>query len=102
MRDSKSFAGSPQLRDLRHRIEIGYTQSMVNENGYPVSKDIVLCCVWASATDVDNQNYRSADVMNTETEIRFTIRYRADVVPGMTRSRMGILSSTPMKLKLLK
>ena len=30
-----------------------------------------------------NQHYRSADVMNTEAVINFTIRYRADVVPGM-------------------
>ena len=96
MRGNKSFAGSPHPEDLRHRIEIGYTQSTVNENGYSVSKDIVLCCVWASATDVGNQHYRSADTMNTETEVRFTIRYRTDVVPGMWvkfRGRKWIISA---------
>ena len=28
-------------------------------------------------------NYRSADVMNTEAVVNFTIRYRSDVAPGM-------------------
>lgn len=83
MRGYKNFDGSPHPGNLRHRIEIGYTQSTVNENGYPDAEDIVLCRVWADATDAGNQHYRSADVMNTEAVINFTIRYRADVVPGM-------------------
>ena len=44
---------------------------------------MVLCRVWASATDAGNQHYRSADVMNTEAVVNFTIRYRGDVKPGM-------------------
>lgn len=83
MRGYKNFDGSPHPGNLRHRIEIGYTQSTVNENGYPDAEDVVLCRVWADATDAGNQHYRSADVMNTEAVINFTIRYRADVVPGM-------------------
>ena len=55
----------------------------INENGYPAEKDIVICKVWASAIDAGNQHYRSADVMNTEAVINFTIRYRTDVQPGM-------------------
>ncbi len=43
----------------------------------------MLCRVWASVTDAGNQHYRSADVMNTEAVINFTIRYRPDVKPGM-------------------
>ena len=50
---------------------------------YPEPKDVVLCCVWASAVDAGNQHYRAADVMNTEQVINFTIRYRRDVKPGM-------------------
>lgn len=44
---------------------------------------MVVCSVWASAIDAGNQHYRSADVMNTEQVINFTIRYRSDVKPGM-------------------
>ena len=51
MRGYKNFDGSPHPGNLRHRIEIGYTQSTVNENGYPDAEDIVLCRVWADATD---------------------------------------------------
>lgn len=64
-------------------IEIGYTVNEVNANGYPEPRDVVLCRVWASATDAGNQHYRSADVMNTEAVVNFTIRWRNDVKPGM-------------------
>ena len=83
MRSDKRSAGLPHPADLRHRIEIGYTQNTVNANGYPESEDVVLCRVWAAATDAGSQNDHSADVRNTETVVSFTIRYRADVVPGM-------------------
>lgn len=83
MRGYKNFDGNPHPGDLRHRVEIGYTQNVVNENGYPEAKDIVVCRVWASATDAGNQHYRSADTMNTEAVINFTIRYRSDIKPGM-------------------
>ena len=83
MRGYKNFDGTPHPGDLRHRVKIGYTENIVNENGYPVENDIILCKVWASATDAGNQHFRSADVMNTEAVINFTIRYRDDVQPGM-------------------
>ena len=83
MRGYKNFDGTPRPGDLRHLVEIGYTQNAVNENGYPEPTDVVVCRVWASATDAGNQHYRSADTMNTEGVVNFTIRYRADVKPGM-------------------
>ena len=83
MRGYKSFDGTPHPGDLKHRVDIGYTESIANANGYPESRDVVVCRVWASAIDAGNQHYRSADVMNTEAVINFTIRYRNDVVPGM-------------------
>ena len=64
-------------------IEIGYTQSTVNENGYPVPTEVLVCKVWSAVTDAGNQHYRSADVMKTEAVINFTIRYRPDIKPGM-------------------
>lgn len=74
MRGYKSFDGTPHPGDLKHRVEIGYTENTINADGYPEGKDHVLCRVWASAFDAGNQNYRSADVMNTEAVINFTIR----------------------------
>ena len=48
MRGYKNFEGTPHPGDLCHLVEIGYTENMVNENGYPEPKDVVLCRVWAS------------------------------------------------------
>ena len=59
MRGYKNFDGTPHPGDLKHRVEIGYTVNTVNENGYPDEKDVVVCTVWASATDAGNQHYRS-------------------------------------------
>ena len=71
MRGYKNFESSPHPGDLKHLVEIGYTENTVNKNGYPEPTDTVVCRVWA------------ADVMNTEAVINFTIRYRTDVKPGM-------------------
>ena len=83
MRGYKNFDGTPHPGDLKHRVQIGYTENIVNPNGYPDEHDVVICRVWASATDAGNQHYRSADVMNTEQVVNFTIRYREDIKPGM-------------------
>ena len=79
MRGYKNFESDPHPGDLRHKIEIGYTENTVNENGYPEPRDVVVCRVWAAVTDAGNQHYRSADVMNTEAVINFTIRFREDI-----------------------
>ena len=83
MRGYKNFDATPHPGDLRHLVEIGYTVSEINENGYPLATDVVVCRVWAGAIDAGNQHYRSADTMNTEAVINFTIRYRSDIKPGM-------------------
>lgn len=83
MRGYKNFESNPRPGDLRHMVEIGYTQNAVNENGYPVPKDVTVCKVWAAVVDAGNQNYRAADAKNTEAVLNFTIRYRTDVTPGM-------------------
>ena len=84
MRGYKNFESDPHPGELRHKIEIGYTENTINENGYPAPTDVVICRVWAAVTDAGNQHYRAADVMNTEAVINFTIRYREDIKPGMT------------------
>lgn len=83
MRGYKSFEGNPHPGELRHMVEIGYTENIINANGYPEGTDVVVCRVWAAAMDAGNQHYRSADVMNTEAVINFTIRWRGDIKPGM-------------------
>ena len=83
MRGYKNFESDPHPGDLRHLVEIGYTENAVNTNGYPEPTDVIVCRAWAAVVDAGNQHYRAADVMNTEAVINFTIRYRADIKPGM-------------------
>jgi len=83
LRGYKNFEAAPHPGDLRNLVEIGYTENGINENGYPEPKEVVLCKVWAAATDAGNQHFRAADTVNAEAVINFTIRYRDDVKPGM-------------------
>lgn len=83
MRGYKNFESDPRPGDLRHMVEIGYTENSINENGYPEPRDVIVCKVWAAVIDAGNQNYRAADAKNTEAVLNFTIRYRTDVTPGM-------------------
>ena len=56
MRGYKNFESDPHPGDLRHLVEIGYTENRINENGYPEETDIVLCKVWSAVTDAGNQH----------------------------------------------
>ena len=87
MRGYKNFESDPHPGNLRHKIEIGYTENQINENGYPEPRDVVVCRVWAAVTDAGNQHYRAADVMNTEAVINFTIRLAEDseIKPILTK-----------------
>ena len=92
MRGYKNFESDPHPGDLRHLVEIGYTENRINENGYPEETDIVLCKVWSAVTDAGNQHYRSADVMNTEAVVNFTIRYRLTLHCRMTKNLRYLLA----------
>lgn len=83
MRGYKNFESEPRPGDLKHLIDIGHTENVINENGYPEEHDVVLCRVWCAPVDAGNQHYRAADSMNTDAVINFTIRYREDVKEGM-------------------
>ena len=89
MRGYKSFESDPRPGDLRHLIEIGYTDNEINENGYPEPVDTVVCKVWASAIEAGNQTFRAADTENAEGVINFTVRYRSGLQPGMWVKFLG-------------
>ena len=89
MRGYKNFESDTHPGDLRQKVEIGYTENVINDNGYPVPTDVVVCRVWASAIEAGNQTFRAADTENAEGVINFTIRYRPDVQPGMWVKFLG-------------
>ena len=71
MRGYKNFESNPHPGNLRHLVEIGYTENTINENGYPEPKDVVVCKVWSAVTDAGNQHYRSADVIRSGSSPRW-------------------------------
>lgn len=73
----------PHPGELRQLVEIGCTVHEINENGFPVETEQVVCQVWAKVEDCDSRYFTSGDVENTERGIWFTIRWRSDVQPGM-------------------
>ena len=83
MRGYKTFEANPHPGELRHLVEIGYTENVTTETDYPTPPAGVWLQVWAAVTDAGNQHYRAADLMNSEAVLNFTIRYREDVKPGM-------------------
>ena len=73
----------PHPGELRQLVEICCTVHEINENGFPVETEQVVCQVWAKAEDCDSRYFTSGDKENTERGIWFTIRWRNDVRPGM-------------------
>ena len=73
----------PKAGDLRHRITVGRSAATINENGYPMETDTVVCRVWASALDAGYREFFEAAAGNLEDVVNFTIRYRPDMEPGM-------------------
>lgn len=73
----------PHPGDLRHKIAIGITTNVVNENGYPVETDSVLHHVWAGIEDDSSCWFHAADADNAERGLIFIIRFLPDIVPGM-------------------
>ena len=75
---------TPHPGQLRHLLDIGKTENVVNANGYPVETDVVVCRVWAGAEDDDTSRYfTAADAENAERRICFIIRWCNDVKAGM-------------------
>lgn len=73
----------PHPGQLRQRLRIGNTFNTVNENGYPVETDTVICSVWAGIEDASSRYFFSGDAENAERGLAFVIRWRSDVRPGM-------------------
>jgi len=73
----------PHPGELRHMVEICQTINTVNENGYPVAADQVVCRVWAAAEDDSSRYFFSADSENAERGLAFIVRWRSDIQPGM-------------------
>ncbi|MBQ8708352.1 MAG: phage head closure protein [Succinivibrionaceae bacterium] len=75
----------PHAGQLRHRIEIGYTKNLVNESGYPESRNIVTASPRASIADVSTGwVYRTiADADTPQFDTVFCVRYLRGVNTGM-------------------
>ena len=75
----------PHPGDLRNKIEIGKTENVVNENGFPEETDIVLHTVWAGIEDTASSSrwLYAADADNAIKGLMFMIRWINGIEPGM-------------------
>ena len=73
----------PHPGQLRNVVEICRTVNTVNENGYSVETDEVLCRVWAGIEDGSSRYLNAGDTGTAARGLIFVIRWRGDVVPGM-------------------
>ncbi|MBR6889625.1 MAG: phage head closure protein [Clostridia bacterium] len=73
----------PHPGHLTHIITIGSTVNILNDNGYPEEVETITCRVRASVEDASGKWFYSADAESAQRGIRFVIRWRADVQPGM-------------------
>lgn len=61
MHGYKNFKGTPHPGDLCHWVEIGYTEDMINKNGYPEQKD------WCSAAYGRPPSARAINIIGLRT-----------------------------------
>ena len=70
--------------NLRHLIDIVRVTSVINENGYPVTRDEIVCRkLWAAASDEHDQTTRAADSIVHHDIVHFVIRHRSGIEAGM-------------------
>lgn len=77
------MAYTPHPGELDTLVTIGRTVNEINENGHPVPTDQTVCRVWASVRDASSSYGHSGDADMSRVGLRFVIRYRDDVTPGM-------------------
>ena len=80
---NKNWGKEPNPGELNQRIEIISPVSEINENGYPVTRDEVICNVWAQVTQSGDSTNPEANANAQATALNFAIRYREGVKPGM-------------------
>lgn len=73
----------PHPGQLRNVVEICRTVNTVNENGYSVETDEVLCRVWAGIEDGSSRYLNAGDTGTAARGLIFVIRWRGDIRPGM-------------------
>ena len=73
----------PHPGELRNLVEIGKTETVVNENGFPTQTDTVLHTVWAGIEDTSSRWLYLTDANNAERGLMFTIRRLSAISEGM-------------------
>ena len=65
---------------LRHRISILYKDTGARDaDGYPVEEWRELFKTWASFEAISGREYFAAAAVQAEQQVRFTMRYRAEI-----------------------
>ena len=78
-----------KLKDKK--IDLVAFNSIINENGYPVTVETTIARVWAYFRQLSGNEYFSANAEQVREEVLFQINYREDVNTGCCVRYNGVL-----------
>ncbi len=73
----------PHPGELNQPIDIYKISNTINQNGYPVKAETLVCHVWANVKDASSSYGHVADTDIASVGLKFTVRFRPDVKKGM-------------------
>ena len=78
-----------KLKDKK--IELVGFNSIINENGYPVTVETTIARVWAYFRQLSGKEAFAAATINYKEEVLFTINYRTDITTACVVRYRGVL-----------
>ena len=78
-----------KLKDKK--IELVGFNSIINENGYPVTVETTIARVWAYFRQLSGKEAFAAATINYKEEVLFTVNYRTDITTACVVRYRGVL-----------
>lgn len=80
---NKNWGKEPKPGELNQRIEIVSPVSEINDNGYPVMRDVPFLKAWAQVIQSGDRTNPEANANAQASALNFAIRYQEGIKPGM-------------------
>lgn len=80
---NRNWGKEPKAGELNQRIEIVSPIAVIDEDGYPVTHDEVICNAWAQVTQSGDSTNPEANANAQACALNFAIRYQEGIRPGM-------------------
>ncbi len=76
--------------NLRHRIRIQKKVRSITERGFTEERWEDVCSVWAAVDTLRGREFYAAAAVQAERTVKFTIRFREDILEGMRILFQGV------------